>query len=146
MHACALVPCTCTGLPPCECLKVLLTGWTAAGCTNCGSLLDMPYLTSAFCSKGSASLHTYAPLYFPVLPPCLAFPCCLLQAIVGGGLALGWGGVTWLLTQQASNKSALLASHADLQYLPMAQQGPVVGDWPPFAHCRSSTCCVVVVM
>lgn len=40
------------------------------------------------------------------LLPCCAVPCCavLLQAIVGGGLALGWGGVNWLLAQQSSNK------------------------------------------
>lgn len=28
----------------------------------------------------------------------------VLQAIVGGGLALGWGGVNWLLNQQSSAK------------------------------------------
>lgn len=27
-----------------------------------------------------------------------------LQAIVGGGLALGWGGVNWLLNRQSSAK------------------------------------------
>jgi hypothetical protein len=36
----------------------------------------------------------------------LALPCFLvLQAFVGGGLLLGFGGVKWILAQQSSGRS-----------------------------------------
>lgn len=38
-------------------------------------------------------------------PPVRVLCRCAVQAMVGGGLALGWGGVNWLLRQQSSNKS-----------------------------------------
>lgn len=53
---------------------------------------------------GLASFGLFAGLGAMFVLPKLMFSALSL-AIVGGGLALGWGGVSWLLTQQASNKS-----------------------------------------
>jgi hypothetical protein len=63
---------------------------TVSACPPCAAT------PAVYCSQCAAVFHLRA--------SCLCLLACL-QAIVGGGLALGWGGVNWLLSQQASNKS-----------------------------------------
>jgi hypothetical protein len=53
---------------------------------------------------GLASFGLFAGLGAMFVLPKLVFSAVSL-AIVGGGLALGWGGVNWLLKQQSSNTS-----------------------------------------
>jgi hypothetical protein len=53
---------------------------------------------------GLASFGLFAGLGAMFVLPKLLFSALSL-AIVGGGLALGWGGVNWVLSQQSSNKS-----------------------------------------
>lgn len=57
---------------------------------------------ATFCMRDQA---THAAPELTPYPPVRVLCRCAVQAMVGGGLALGWGGVNWLLRQQSSNKS-----------------------------------------